>query len=157
MAVVSSYDAELAWLGSLPKGMFDIVIYQKHGRPVEFVTQHTSDLVYFQPLRNFGVDGGSREAGVYLQFLIDFYDNLPPAMVFSQDDCRGPRGLQDCEWVASRRARPRTEERGPTSNVQARTTLRYAVFCISTIDITTMVHVFAAFIFIFRISHRPVF
>ena len=64
-------------------------------------------LAYFTTLPNYGntkVDppgvrqdkrhprGGSREAYVMLQFILDFFDNLPKVVVFSQDDCNS------CIW-----------------------------------------------------------
>jgi hypothetical protein len=56
-------------------------------------------LQYFARLPNYGrmvasPHGGSREPFGYLQFILDFWDNLPPVVIFSQDDCLG-RG---CGW-----------------------------------------------------------
>ena len=56
-------------------------------------------LQYFALLPNYGLQykepyGGSREPYGYLQFIIDFWDNLPPVVIFSQDDCLA-RG---CAW-----------------------------------------------------------
>ena len=56
-------------------------------------------LAYFATLPNYGLThkephGGSREPYGYLQFILDFWDNLPPVVVFSQDDCLA-RG---CMW-----------------------------------------------------------
>ena len=56
-------------------------------------------LQYFAHLPNYGRThtsprGGSREPYGYLQFIRDFWDNLPPVVVFSQDDCLA-RG---CMW-----------------------------------------------------------
>ncbi|KAL1496691.1 hypothetical protein AB1Y20_014285 [Prymnesium parvum] len=75
---------------------------------------HT-DLAFFTTLPNYGVTshkprGGSREPFVYLQFIIDFWHNLPPVVIFAQDDCLS----RACGWAhnmphleASLRAWPR--------------------------------------------------
>ena len=58
-------------------------------------------LAYYRVLPNYGrtdgsvgIDGnnpnppgGSREAYPYLQFILDFWDNLPNVLIFTQDDC----------------------------------------------------------------------
>ena len=56
-------------------------------------------LAYFSVLPNYGLQskepyGGSREPYGYLQFILDFWDNMPPVVIFSQDDCLA-RG---CGW-----------------------------------------------------------
>lgn len=56
-------------------------------------------LQYFALLPNYGWQhkephGGSREPYGYLQFILDFWDNMPPVVIFSQDDCLA-RG---CMW-----------------------------------------------------------
>ena len=56
-------------------------------------------LAYFALLPNYGLThrkpfGGSREPYGFLQYLLDFWDNLPPVTIFTQDDC-----LKDgCSW-----------------------------------------------------------
>lgn len=50
-----------------------------------------SVLQFFAVLPNYGRThrepfGGSREPYAYLQFILDFYDNLPPVVIFTQDD-----------------------------------------------------------------------
>lgn len=85
--VVASYKRPLDFLWRVSPARADIVIYQKDGRPPSFAQNGTMhNLRYFAHLTNFGEKGGSREALVYLQFLIDFYDNLPATVVFSQDE-----------------------------------------------------------------------
>ena len=54
-------------------------------------------LSYFRVLPNYGRTdgkaraggnrGGSREPYAYLQFIVDFWDNLPNVLIFTQDDC----------------------------------------------------------------------
>ena len=56
-------------------------------------------LQYFTVLPNYGMQrkepyGGSREPYGYLQFILDFWNNMPPVVIFSQDDCLA-RG---CAW-----------------------------------------------------------
>ena len=56
-------------------------------------------LQYFAVLPNYGLQqkepyGGSREPYGYFQFILDFWDNMPPVVIFSQDDCLA-RG---CAW-----------------------------------------------------------
>ena len=56
-------------------------------------------LQYFALLPNYGKAytaprGGSREPYGYLQFIRDFWDNLPPVVIFSQDDCL----TRGCMW-----------------------------------------------------------
>ncbi len=56
-------------------------------------------LAYFAALPNYGSTtglpyGGSREVYGYLQYVIDFWQNMPPVVIFSQDDCLA-RG---CAW-----------------------------------------------------------
>jgi hypothetical protein len=56
-------------------------------------------LQYFAVLPNYGQQykapyGGSREPYGYLQFILDFWHNLPNVIIFSQDDCLA-RG---CAW-----------------------------------------------------------
>ena len=56
-------------------------------------------LKYYATIPNYGQThklpfGGSREPYGYLQFILDFWDNLPNVMIFSQDDCLA-RG---CYW-----------------------------------------------------------
>ena len=56
-------------------------------------------LKYFATVPNYGLThrkpfGGSREPYGYLQFILDFWDNLPPVVLFTQDDCLA-RG---CSW-----------------------------------------------------------
>ena len=56
-------------------------------------------LQYFAVLPNYGQArvapyGGSREPYGYFQFVLDFWDNLPPVTIFTQDDCLA-RG---CGW-----------------------------------------------------------
>jgi len=66
-------------------------------------------LAYYRVLPNYGrtdgrvgVDGnnpnppgGSREAYPYLQFILDFWDNLPNVLIFTQDDCV----RRACMWM----------------------------------------------------------
>ena len=132
--VVASYTKTLSWLRTLPLGLLDIVVYNKHdfgkgtlrmtrghvegvlkrrlvcgdGRafnpPAEWVgrglcpshckcpTEQVSELAYFTTLPNYGNSivapfGGSRESFVYLQYILDFWHNLPPVVIFTQDDC----------------------------------------------------------------------
>ena len=59
------------------------------------------NLAYFAVIPNYGQTGkipygGSREPYGYLQFILDFWGNLPPVVIFSQDDCLA-RG---CAWGA---------------------------------------------------------
>ena len=84
--VIASYRRDLAFLRQVPKGRADIVVYQKDFQPPSFATKYTQNLRYFTHLPNFGKVGGSRETVVYLQFLLDFYDNLPQTIIFSQDE-----------------------------------------------------------------------
>lgn len=56
-------------------------------------------LQYFAVLPNYGQAvrppfGGSREPFGFFQFVLDFWDNLPPVTIFTQDDCLA-RG---CGW-----------------------------------------------------------
>ena len=56
-------------------------------------------LKYFSVVPNYGNTkkapyGGSREPYGFFQFILDFWDNLPPVVIFSQDDCLA-RG---CAW-----------------------------------------------------------
>jgi len=39
--------------------------------------------------------GGSREPYPYLQFILDFWDNLPNVLIFTQDDCV----IRGCMWM----------------------------------------------------------
>jgi hypothetical protein len=87
----------------------DLVVYHKHdfngslhvpGGWLQHVLdeclgEHGRLLSYLQVLPNHGStkqtlpsapSGGSREPYAFLQFLIDFYDNLPALVLFSQDD-----------------------------------------------------------------------
>ena len=64
-----------------------------------------TELAYFTTLPNYGVTwrkprGGSREPYVYLQFILDFWERLPPVVIFTQDDCLD----RTCVWA---RALPR--------------------------------------------------
>ena len=66
-------------------------------------------LAYYRVLPNYGrtdskpsssgfnpnPPGGSREPYPYLQFLLDFWDNLPNVILFTQDDCPQRR----CMWM----------------------------------------------------------
>lgn len=59
-------------------------------------------LAYFQEIPNYGETkgkgrGGSREPSAYLTFLLEFRDNLPPVIIFTQDDC-GKRFSFLCRW-----------------------------------------------------------
>ena len=138
--MIVSYRASLDWLKTVPGGVLDLVLYQKHdfrakeraavtpqkvlhllrqevtcshGRlhyPQSHGCQlgcrcgprapmHQPQLVYFALVPNYGLThrkpfGGSREPYGYLQYLLDFWDNLPPVIIFSQDDCLA-RG---CAW-----------------------------------------------------------
>jgi len=56
-------------------------------------------LRYFTTVPNYGVThrkpfGGSREPYAFLQYLLDFWDNLPPVSIFTQDDCL----VRGCHW-----------------------------------------------------------
>lgn len=67
-------------------------------------------LSYFRVLPNYGrtggkawangfnpnPPGGSREPYAYLQFILDFWDNLPNVIIFTQDDCIA----RVCVWSA---------------------------------------------------------
>jgi hypothetical protein len=66
-------------------------------------------LAYYRVLPNYGrtdgrvgingnnpnPPGGSREAYPYLQFILDFWDNLPNVLIFTQDDCVH----RACRWM----------------------------------------------------------
>ena len=59
-------------------------------------------LAFFARVPNFGEvtgskRGGSREPSAYLQFVLDFWDNLPDFVIFTQDDC-GKRFAFLCRW-----------------------------------------------------------
>ena len=65
------------------------------------------NLAYWTTLPNYGSTarhvrgakiprGGSREPYVYLQFIIDFWDNMPNVVIFTQDDCSKMLG---CSWT----------------------------------------------------------
>jgi hypothetical protein len=63
-------------------------------------------LAYFRAIPNYGITagpltarGGSREPSAYLTFLLDFRGNLPPVIIFTQDDC-GKRFWFLCRWGA---------------------------------------------------------
>ena len=53
-------------------------------------------LAYFRTLPNLGHDGGGREPHVYTSFMLEFYANLPPWIVFTQDDCSY---APSCPWL----------------------------------------------------------
>lgn len=64
------------------------------------VREQRSELAFFTTLPNYGSSevkpyGGSREPFVYLQFILDFWHNLPPVVIFSQDDCL----YRTCAWA----------------------------------------------------------
>lgn len=64
--------------------------------------ERRSELAYFTTLPNYGLAwrkprGGSREPFAYLQFILDFWNHLPPVVVFSQDDCLD----RTCVWARS--------------------------------------------------------
>ena len=71
-------------------------------RKVSQAPGHNDDLylarlAYYRVLPNYGrtgpigrgnaANGGSREPYVYLQFILDFWDNLPNVLIFTQVDC----------------------------------------------------------------------
>lgn len=67
-------------------------------------------LAYFATLPNYGQThalplGSSREAFGYLQFILDFYDNLPKVVVFSHDDVEAGRGAWGAHLANGRLAR----------------------------------------------------
>jgi hypothetical protein len=85
--VVASFDRPLTFLEKIPDGRADVVVYQKNRKPVSFAKDHAgTNLRYYAHLPNFGRKGGGRESAVYFQFLLDFYDNLPELVIFSQDE-----------------------------------------------------------------------
>ncbi|KAL1498871.1 hypothetical protein AB1Y20_013395 [Prymnesium parvum] len=61
-------------------------------------------LAYWTVLPNYGrtagggqlVRGGSREPFVFLQFILDFWSNMPPVVIFTQDDCAK---MTACIWL----------------------------------------------------------
>ena len=58
-----------------------------------------TELAYLTTLPNYGNAWrkprcGSREPYVYLQFILDFWANLPPVVVFTQDGCLD----RTCVW-----------------------------------------------------------
>jgi hypothetical protein len=96
--VMSSFSKPFSWLDGLddpkhrlPDDLLDLVIYHKGNLSIPTQSRR---LRFWQPMRNFGENGGSREPVVYLQFALDFRDNLPEMIIFSQDDCAS--GL--CPW-----------------------------------------------------------
>ena len=75
-------------------------------RKVSQAPGHNDDLylarlAYYRVLPNYGrtgpigrgnaANGGSREPYVYLQFILDFWDNLPNVLIFTQVDCLAGR------------------------------------------------------------------
>lgn len=113
--VVASYNRNISRIAELLASFSlsaDLVVYHKHdfngSRGVtggwrrhlgsECLGAYLPLLTYLQVLPNFGTTlqtaphkapGGSREPYAYLQFLLDFYDNLPQLILFTQDDNRG--------------------------------------------------------------------
>jgi hypothetical protein len=84
--VVASYNRPLDFLSSTDPSVVDVAVYQKRGQPPEYATQYATNIRYFTHMPNVGINGGSRETAVYLKYILDFYDNLPPVVIFSQDE-----------------------------------------------------------------------
>lgn len=111
--VVASYRKNLSDIATFLRNFTqpaDLVVYHKHDFNGSIdvpngwwqhvldecgLSEHRKLLSYLQVLPNHGKtkrtapnepSGGSREPYVFLQFLVDFYDNLPTMVLFSQDD-----------------------------------------------------------------------
>lgn len=73
-------------------------------------------LAYWTTLPNYGRTsgdpkkvprGGAREPYVFFQFILDFWDNLPNVVIFTQDDCLKFTG---CTWLRLPRLYPALED-----------------------------------------------
>ena len=76
--VVASYKEPMNWLNFLPK---------TEDRPFKLTISNSADRTDFSNVdRVINIENAGREAGHYLRFIIDNYDDLLPVTVFIQGD-----------------------------------------------------------------------
>ena len=104
VAIYDKFDfgpsSNASWLAALAGPMASMMAgkrmpqhHSKHGRANHVPGGHTDDLArltYYRALPNYGrtdpnpIHGGSREPYPYLQFVLDFWHNLPNVLIFTQ-------------------------------------------------------------------------
>lgn len=82
--VVARYEEALDWIHDLTGGLgLDIYVYNRGPPLCHVLKRHVPKRVNEIPCENVG-----REAHVYLQFIVDHYDDLPQYVVFTQAQYR---------------------------------------------------------------------